>query len=325
MVRRLVAIAAAAAMMVAAGWPAQAAAKSSRLHAGVVHVRLDSAKAVVNAIVVEPQAPVQLVEVKARGRLETVSSMCKRVKCLAGINGDFFNRAGKLVTGTPASSALVPSQLPGEPLHRVAGRPVLGQETLDLAPLANSRHPRTLLGRTANGGIVMAVADGRQPAYSRGMTLPEAIAMMRRLGAVEVVNLDGGGSSTLVVEGKVRNRPSDVKVRRKGVIRNVRSLVRGDQVIRHLERRVANGYMLVPMSAAKPAPKKLAPVVKKPSKRVYSRGSDLAAKQQTSNSNDRENWLVLAFCMLVIYMRMALANQELIRQQLYERFGRIHM
>jgi exopolysaccharide biosynthesis protein len=41
------------------------------------------------------------------------------------------------------------------------------------------------------------------------MTLDELAALMLRLGAREALNLDGGGSSALVVRGMVRNRPSD--------------------------------------------------------------------------------------------------------------------
>ena len=49
----------------------------------------------------------------------------------------------------------------------------------------------------------------RQPGFSVGMTLPELAALMRRLGAADALNVDGGGSSTMVVGGRVLNRPSD--------------------------------------------------------------------------------------------------------------------
>ena len=48
-----------------------------------------------------------------------------------------------------------------------------------------------------------------QPGFSVGMTLPELAALMRRLGAADALNVDGGGSSTMVVGGRVLNRPSD--------------------------------------------------------------------------------------------------------------------
>jgi exopolysaccharide biosynthesis protein len=46
-----------------------------------------------------------------------------------------------------------------------------------------------------------------------GMTLPETAELMRELGALDALNLDGGGSSTMVVEGQVVNRPSDGRER----------------------------------------------------------------------------------------------------------------
>lgn len=51
--------------------------------------------------------------------------------------------------------------------------------------------------------------DGRQPPYSDGMTLAELTELMGRLGAIDAINFDGGGSSALVVRSRVLNRPSD--------------------------------------------------------------------------------------------------------------------
>ena len=72
-----------------------------------------------------------------------------------------------------------------------------------------SRHPRTILGRDRDGDTWLVVIDGRQPGHSAGMTLPELTVFARRLGFVDALNLDGGGSSTMVVKGEVVNRPSD--------------------------------------------------------------------------------------------------------------------
>lgn len=71
------------------------------------------------------------------------------------------------------------------------------------------RAPRSAIGHTAEGRIVMATVDGRQAGHSAGMTMVELAAFMRRLGAVEAIALDGGGSTTMVVDGRVTNRPSD--------------------------------------------------------------------------------------------------------------------
>jgi len=68
-------------------------------------------------------------------------------------------------------------------------------------------HPRTAAGRTADGRLILMVVDGRQPA-SRGVNLEELALLMRSVGAVDALNLDGGGSSALVVRGVLLNRPA---------------------------------------------------------------------------------------------------------------------
>jgi Phosphodiester glycosidase len=73
----------------------------------------------------------------------------------------------------------------------------------------NGRHPRTAIGLNADRTkLWLVVVDGRQD-YSDGMTLPELRRIFLLLGADEVLNLDGGGSSTMVVRGRVVNHPSD--------------------------------------------------------------------------------------------------------------------
>ncbi len=67
-------------------------------------------------------------------------------------------------------------------------------------------HPRTACGYTADGKLILLVVDGRQEA-SRGVDLQELALIMQQLGCVEALNLDGGGSSTLVAGGQLINRP----------------------------------------------------------------------------------------------------------------------
>lgn len=69
-------------------------------------------------------------------------------------------------------------------------------------------NPRTGIGLTADGRIVLVVVDGRQ-AGAGGMTLPAFASFMASLGVESAMNLDGGGSSTMVVKGGVANSPSD--------------------------------------------------------------------------------------------------------------------
>jgi exopolysaccharide biosynthesis protein len=85
---------------------------------------------------------------------------------------------------------------------------------------ATNRHPRTAAGIDASGTrLTLLVVDGRQPELSIGMTLAELSDEMIRGGCAEAINLDGGGSTTLVhrdpKNGKleVLNSPSDSKER----------------------------------------------------------------------------------------------------------------
>ncbi len=81
--------------------------------------------------------------------------------------------------------------------------------------VAGGRAPRTALGLTKEGKLLVVVVDGRQ-ATSTGLTLLELALFMQELGAVDAMNLDGGGSSELVVNDKVMNKPSDGRERKVG-------------------------------------------------------------------------------------------------------------
>jgi len=74
------------------------------------------------------------------------------------------------------------------------------------------RHPRTVLGWN-DEQYFLVVVDGRQRDLSAGMTYPELASLMKRLGCEYAVNLDGGGSSTLWLDGRVMNSPSDGRER----------------------------------------------------------------------------------------------------------------
>ena len=91
-------------------------------------------------------------------------------------------------------------------------------------------HPRTMVGFTAAGETLLVTVDGRQGG-STGMSLGEAAGFMAGLGAVEAVNFDGGGSTTFVTGGAVRNQPSEGS-----------------------ERRVVSALALVPAGEAAPIP-----------------------------------------------------------------------
>ena len=74
---------------------------------------------------------------------------------------------------------------------------------------AEMRHPRTAIGFSRDSSMLLLfTVDGRSE-NSGGMTLIELANVMCELGAWQALNFDGGGSTTMVVDGKVVNRPSD--------------------------------------------------------------------------------------------------------------------
>jgi len=99
----------------------------------------------------------------------------------------------------------------------VGGTPVLvtdGQVVQDYAvehlpdSFAKERHPRTAIGINRQGTWVIAVVDGDNQEYSIGMTIEELAHFMHELGCLHALNLDGGSSSTLVIEGTIVNSPA---------------------------------------------------------------------------------------------------------------------
>ena len=83
-------------------------------------------------------------------------------------------------------------------------------EGITLYSFVSDRHPRTAVGINSDSTkVYFFTVDGRQPDYSMGMSLYELADYMLSWGVTQGVNLDGGGSTTMVVRGEVANSPSD--------------------------------------------------------------------------------------------------------------------
>ena len=191
----------------------------------------------------------------AAGRIKTstmLSELAKRVPVVGGVNADFFS----LATGTPVNLLVVDGHMftppvaqpalafdssgaphiaafhvsgntlaPFYPREAVGGRPALLRDSIMLgavdaegqASFNVGRNPRTAAGLARSGRrLILVVVDGRQMPYSDGMSLRELANLMLALGARDAINLDGGGSSTLVYADptsggalRIANRPSD--------------------------------------------------------------------------------------------------------------------
>jgi hypothetical protein len=144
-------------------------------------------------------------------------------------------RLSQLRVGDPATWQL--AWTPATATEVVGGFPVLVRDSQVVEGLAGAgganfgpaRHPRTAVGIASNGRrLLLVTVDGRREGWSAGMTLVELAELMRQLGATEALNLDGGGSTTMVARraGRIEvvNRPSDATGERP--VANVLAVVR---------------------------------------------------------------------------------------------------
>ena len=78
----------------------------------------------------------------------------------------------------------------------------------------NDKHPRTCIGYTKDGYLIIMVIQGRFTGIAEGATLEQEAKLLMDLGCIEALNLDGGGSSCMLVNGKETIKPSDKGVER---------------------------------------------------------------------------------------------------------------
>ncbi len=71
------------------------------------------------------------------------------------------------------------------------------------------KHPRTAMGYTADGRLIILVIEGRFPGVAEGASLTQEARLLLDLGCIEALNLDGGGSSCMLINGRETIRPSD--------------------------------------------------------------------------------------------------------------------
>jgi hypothetical protein len=72
--------------------------------------------------------------------------------------------------------------------------------------ITDGRHPRAALG-VAGAELIFVACDGRRSGVDAGLSMPELADVLLELGARDAINLDGGGSATLVHKGHLLNRP----------------------------------------------------------------------------------------------------------------------
>ena len=188
---------------------------------------------------------------ESRNCIQTVMDQAKSAirdgeRVIAATNADFFDmfgdcspsgitvKNGRVVAnpnstraffgtkkdGTPVITSLAESpEILSELSSAVAGRDILlvngmTADVASLEPFGDCRHPRTCVGLYPNNDFVLLVVDGRIPGYSHGASLTDLMRIMQSFGVEKALNLDGGGSSTMIVEQDgdltMLNHPADL-------------------------------------------------------------------------------------------------------------------
>ncbi len=118
----------------------------------------------------------------------------------------------KVFIGLPPVTRKIEAMIGGLPrIIRDGKRSVEFTQEKVSEQFATARHPRTAVGFSKDEKkIYFVTVDGRQPGFSVGMSLYELADFMLNFGAFQAMNLDGGGSTTMVIGNKIVNRPSDL-------------------------------------------------------------------------------------------------------------------
>lgn len=167
---------------------------------------------------------------------------------VAGVNSDFYDTAtgvpigvivkngriikdggkgwkffGILKDGTPVIGDLAKyNEIKGNLEEALGGNAILVKDgkVFETPKTGADREPRTAVGIKADGKIFFAAVDGRQEPYSAGISMEELAELMISMGAVQALNLDGGGSSTYISRTagtdtlELKNKPSDGQERK---------------------------------------------------------------------------------------------------------------
>ena len=177
------------------------------------------------------------------------SAMAQARKAVAAINGSYFNmRKGNSVCFLQMDGEVIDTTTTAELNLRVNGAVQIKKGRLRILPwskqieesyhgkndvlasgpmllqrgnissweacdssFVHTKHPRSAVVVEKDGTTWFVTVDGRAPGHADGMSIPELAHLIRILGGHDALNLDGGGSTTLWLEGNVVNHPSDNK------------------------------------------------------------------------------------------------------------------
>ncbi|WP_342555118.1 phosphodiester glycosidase family protein [Paenibacillus sp. FSL R7-0652] len=223
---------------------------SDRITIEMYHVNPGTYTGYAMKIKLKDPSAMQMAMSSEPGRSETTMQAVKRSGAIAGINAGGFadsggkryplsttvmdgkyvngfqasfkdlffvglNDAGKLVGGKFFDKSTLDRL---RPQFGATFVPILmknGQKTIipDKWKVSPKRAPRTVIGNYKDDQLLIIVVDGYNESGSSGATLEELQGRLLKLGVIDAYNLDGGGSSSLILNNRVMNRPSDGSLR----------------------------------------------------------------------------------------------------------------
>lgn len=181
-------------------------------------------------------------------QMKPLSVLAKERKATAAINGSYYNMSkGNSVTFLKIDRAVADSTTEAEFKIRVTGAIAVRKGKLRILPWSRSiergykkkkgtvlasgpllllnshnadwskcdqdfietKHPRSAIAITKDKRVLLITVDGRSPGNAIGMNIPELAHLMKALGGKTALNLDGGGSTTLYLDGNILNHPCD--------------------------------------------------------------------------------------------------------------------
>ncbi|MDQ4121609.1 MAG: phosphodiester glycosidase family protein [Acidobacteriota bacterium] len=130
-----------------------------------------------------------------RGQLNEILRLVNLVEPLESAKQSFFKKAEDIVGGVPQ-------------LIKNGKIEITWEQEKSSKSFVETRHPRTAIAKLNDGRALLVTVDGRSD-VSAGMNLQELAEMLLEMGATDAMNLDGGGSTTMFLDGKIVNKPSD--------------------------------------------------------------------------------------------------------------------
>jgi exopolysaccharide biosynthesis protein len=139
--------------------------------------------------------------VKSKDFLLSLGNYASRIESADNPADTFFSKAEDIVSGVPQ-------------LIKNGKIDITWEKEKSSKSFVETKHPRTAVAKLRDGKFLMVTIDGRSES-SGGIGLQNLAELLLEFGATDAMNLDGGGSTTMFLDGKIVNHPSDKEGERK--------------------------------------------------------------------------------------------------------------